>query len=74
MHDAIILAKHGTLTVGKTVEEAYFKIEKIEHSAKVIYHARNLGNVSVLNEEQVQKLLEVSDKFSIKRPAVSTKF
>jgi L-fuculose-phosphate aldolase len=70
IHDAIILAKHGTLTVGKNVEEAYFRLEKVEHAAKVIYYARNLGNVFPLNEEQIEKLFKVSDKFGIKRPVV----
>ena len=69
-HDAIILAKHGTLTVGKTVEEAYVKVEKIEHTAKVIYYARSLGSVSRLSDDEVRKLLEVSGKFGLKQPNI----
>ncbi|MDP8236827.1 MAG: class II aldolase/adducin family protein [Candidatus Erginobacter occultus] len=57
--DAMILDRHGTLTVGPTLAEAYYKLEKIEHSARVILAAKTLGRVQVLSPEQVEKLLEV---------------
>ena len=57
--DAMILDRHGTLTVGPTLEDAYFKLEKIEHTARVILTAKTLGRVRVLSAEQVEKLLEV---------------
>ena len=67
-HDAIILARHGTLTAGKSVMDAYFKTEKIEYLAKVLFYARSLGKVSPLDESQIAKLMEVSEKLGFKKP------
>lgn len=57
--DAMILDRHGTLTVGECLTGAYYKLEKIEHTAKVILTARMLGNVQVLDEIQVDRLMKV---------------
>ncbi len=57
--DAMILDRHGTLTVGPSLLEAYYKLEKIEHSARVILAAKSLGRVKVLSPDQVERLLEV---------------
>ena len=32
-YDALLLDRHGAVTVGKTVFDAYFKMEKVEHTA-----------------------------------------
>lgn len=56
--DAMILDRHGTLTVGPTLADAYYKLEKIEHTARVILAAKTLGRVRVLSREQVERLLE----------------
>ncbi|HDL64740.1 MAG TPA: class II aldolase/adducin family protein [Proteobacteria bacterium] len=57
--DAMILDRHGTLTVGESLTEAYYKLEKIEHTARVIVTARMLGNVQVLEKNQVDRLMRV---------------
>jgi L-fuculose-phosphate aldolase len=57
-HDALILDRHGTLTVGKELFEAYMKVEKVEHTAAVTLAARQLGNVRLLPDEEVGKLEE----------------
>jgi L-fuculose-phosphate aldolase len=60
-YDAIILDRHGAITVSKTdVFDAYYKLEKIEHTAKITLKARQLGKVKTLNEEQIVKLTDVS--------------
>lgn len=56
--DAMILDRHGTLTVGPTLLDAYYKLEKIEHTARIILTAKTLGRVQVLSNEQVDKLLQ----------------
>jgi len=57
--DAMILDRHGTLTVGESLTDAYYRLEKLEHTARIILAARALGNVQVLNRDQVEKLMEV---------------
>jgi len=58
-HDALILDRHGTVTVGKTLFEAYMKLEKIEHLAQVTLAARQLGRVGLLPQAEVRKLVEM---------------
>jgi L-fuculose-phosphate aldolase len=55
-HNALLLANHGTVTLGATLEAAYFTLEKVEQFAQVMLVARQLGRVSVLTAEDVEKL------------------
>jgi len=57
--DALLLANHGALTVGANVMEAYFKMETLEHFAKISILARQLGGERVLDEKQQQELFRV---------------
>jgi len=38
-HRAILLKRHGALTFGKSVLDAYMRMEKLEHAAKVLFLA-----------------------------------
>lgn len=67
--DAIILDRHGSLTVGETLEAAYFKLEKLEHAAHVTATAKMLGQVKVLPEGEVQKLVALRQKLGVKSRA-----
>ena len=42
-HDAIILDRHGTLTVGETLAEAFYRLERLEFIAKVTALAHSIG-------------------------------
>ena len=42
-HDGLLLANHGALTVGADVYGAYYKMETVEHFAKISLVARMLG-------------------------------
>ncbi|MCI0513659.1 class II aldolase/adducin family protein [candidate division KSB1 bacterium] len=64
-HDAFLLANHGALTIGKDVFNAYYKMETLEHFAHIAYVAQQLGQVKLLNSEQVQKLYDLRKKFGI---------
>ncbi len=57
-YDAIILAHHGSLTVGRTLWEAYLRLEKVEHTAQITLAAQQLGKVQTLSPEAVEKLAE----------------
>lgn len=63
---AFLLANHGAVTLGKNLKDAYFKMEKLEHSAKITFLARLLGGEKELHIEKVQELLKISkDTYSI---------
>lgn len=61
-HDALIIDRHGSVTVGRTLFEAYMKLEKIEHLAHVTLAARQLGRVTELPPEEVHKLVAARRK------------
>ncbi len=42
-HDTIILDRHGSLTVGETLAEAFHRLERLEFIAKVTVLARSIG-------------------------------
>jgi L-fuculose-phosphate aldolase len=65
-YDAFLLANHGALTVGTDIFNAYYKMETLEHTAQIIFIAKQLGNVNTLNVEQVEKLITLRKKFGIK--------
>jgi L-fuculose-phosphate aldolase len=56
-HDAIILAHHGVLTVGSDLDEAYFRLETLEHTARTVATAYQLGRPRHLSEPAVNKLI-----------------
>jgi L-fuculose-phosphate aldolase len=67
-HDALMLAYHGSLTVGPDVWTAYLRLESLEHTAKILYMAHQLGGFTPLPPEQVQKLLDTRQQLGLLRP------
>jgi L-fuculose-phosphate aldolase len=57
-YDALIMAHHGSLTVGRTLWEAYMRLEKVEHTAEITLVAQQLGRVNTLAPQDVEKLME----------------
>lgn len=65
-HDTLLLSHHGSLTVGKTLEQALIALERMEHTARTYYLARMLGNVIPLPPEEVQRLAEIGARLRAK--------
>ncbi|MBI2995925.1 MAG: class II aldolase/adducin family protein [Candidatus Melainabacteria bacterium] len=57
-HDAVILERHGVVTVGKDIFNAYCKLESLEHAAKIMYFAHTLGDIKTLDEVDVNELIK----------------
>jgi len=64
-YNAVLLRNHGVLTMGRDVEEAYFRMETVEHFAAITLAATALGGPSPLSQEDVRKLLEVREKLGL---------
>ncbi|MCX5801429.1 MAG: class II aldolase/adducin family protein [Candidatus Eisenbacteria bacterium] len=64
--EAFLLANHGVVTLGEDVLQAYYRMETVEHFAKILLTARLLGNVNVLSREQVEKLMEVRKQAGVR--------
>ena len=58
-YSAIIMKNHGVVTWGKELEEAYQKLETVEHFAKIYFIALKLGKVDELSPADVEKLLRI---------------
>jgi len=58
-HDAILMANHGVVTFGSSLESAYMKMETVEHFAKIALVTHLLGNEQPLGEKEVEKLHQV---------------
>jgi L-fuculose-phosphate aldolase len=50
-HDVLLIRNHGSLTVGKNLDEALIKLERLEHVSKTLTYAHLLGNIHVLPPE-----------------------
>jgi L-fuculose-phosphate aldolase len=57
-HDALVLDRHGSLTVGKSAEEAFYKLDKLEHAAMVMFYAQQLGGARDLPAAELRKLAD----------------
>ena len=68
-HDGMLLANHGALTVGTDLYGAYYKMETIEHFAKISLVARLLGRENLIAREEVERLQELRGTYGIKAPA-----
>jgi len=58
----LLLQNHGILALGKTIKDAYFKVEKLEHFAKIMTVAEILGGANKLSVDQLKKLYMISEE------------
>jgi L-fuculose-phosphate aldolase len=65
-YNAILLANHGAVTLGKNLDDAYFLMEQVEHYAKITLTANILGTPKTLPCEEVDRLMSLREKFGIK--------
>ncbi len=68
-HDGMLLANHGAVTCGKDVASAYYKMETIEHFAKISFVARMLGREHLISREEVERLQGLRGAYGIASPA-----
>lgn len=61
-HDAILLQSHGALTMGEDLISAYYRMESLEHFAKISLYAKLLGGAKELPKEEISKLLEIREQ------------
>ena len=51
--NAAIMAKHGAITVGKTLFEAFDRMEVLENTAQINYDLRTMGCKARLSDEEI---------------------
>lgn len=65
-YDAILLANHGATCFGPDLFSAYFKMETVEHYARIAFVAEMLGGATVLPRVEVDKLLDSRTRYGVK--------
>ncbi|SYZ72619.1 Class II aldolase/adducin-like protein [Candidatus Zixiibacteriota bacterium] len=56
---AFILRNHGVLTIGRNMEEAYDRMETVEHYIKIIYIAETKGKLNFLDKNEIRRLEKI---------------
>lgn len=59
LHDAFLMANHGATSFGSTLSIAHQRMESLEHAARTLFLARNLGRVTTLTDEQRDALVRL---------------
>lgn len=71
-YNAVLLANHGALTWGRDGMEAYFRMESLEHYATILLNAERLGGAVQLNNEQIDRLIEIRKSMGITGGGIPT--
>ena len=66
-HDAIILQRHGTLTVGDSPTQAFMRLETVEQNARIHFMLAQLGADNPLAAPEVRKLLQMRRGMGLER-------
>ncbi len=68
-YDGLLLANHGALTIARELFAAYYRMETVEHFARISLVARLLGRERVLSREEVLRLQSLRGTYGIEAPA-----
>ena len=63
--DVVMLARHGSVTVGPDLSDAFKKLEKLEHNAAIMIYARILGGPKPFSQGQLRELQGLRDFYGI---------
>ena len=65
-HNGVLLGNHGAVTWAEEPYEAYYRLESMEHYAKILLITdRLLGAQNRLPDEQIDRLLAMREKFGV---------
>jgi L-fuculose-phosphate aldolase len=57
-NDAILLRQHGSLTLGRDLDEALINLERLEHVSQVVLMSKLFGDIGQLPPSMMDKLLK----------------
>ncbi len=66
--NVIILANHGTVSYGETVEKAFWWTEILDAYCRILMLARGLGRINYFSEPEAQALLQLKDQWGFQDP------
>ncbi|MFL6450347.1 MAG: class II aldolase/adducin family protein [Bryobacteraceae bacterium] len=68
-YDAILLENHGCTTWGTDVWQAFFRMEMVEHFARITFVAEMLGGAKPLPREEVERLFAARRRYNVSSKA-----
>jgi L-fuculose-phosphate aldolase len=68
-YDAIMMGNHGSVCYGADVFQAFFRMETVEHFARITLVAELLGGPTVLPRAEVEKLFDSRTRYGVKARA-----
>ncbi|MFH0735120.1 MAG: class II aldolase/adducin family protein [bacterium] len=58
---ALLLENHGAVTLGTSIDDAYNKLEKLEHTAKILSVIRSFGSEKIIPSYKLKELYDVAE-------------
>lgn len=68
-YNALLLANHGAVAYGEDVFQAFFRMETVEHFARISFVAEMLGGPILLPRQEVDKLFDSRTRYGVKARA-----
>ena len=66
--NVVILANHGTVSFGETVEKAYWWTEILDAYCRILMLSKDLGRVTYLTKQETKELLDLKAKWGYTDP------
>ncbi len=64
-YDALLLENHGCTCYAPDVWQAFFRMEMVEHFARIAFVAEMLGGARALPRAEVEKLFEARSRYNV---------
>ncbi|MBL8231338.1 MAG: class II aldolase/adducin family protein [Bryobacterales bacterium] len=65
-YNALLLANHGAVSYGEDVYQAFFRMETVEHFARISLVAELLGGATLLPRQEVDKLFDSRTRYGVR--------
>jgi len=62
-YNAVLLANHGLLVVGKDIDWAFNTAEETEFTCQIYYQTKAIGEPVILSSEEMEKIMEKFDSY-----------
>jgi len=64
-YHALLLGNHGALSWGRSLTEAFYRMEAMEHYAAILMNTGVLGRANVLSHDQIGELVKIRQSIGI---------
>src|SRR6476646_8275831 len=72
--NVIILANHGTISYGESVERAYWWTEVLDAYCRILILSQQLGPIQYLSTQKTQELIDLKAKWGFSDPRLAEDF